>query len=55
MGSGNRTHSRSVSRNGFFAVILGNHSPYAMFDDAALPAGAAVLAEMAWRRPGEGA
>jgi hypothetical protein len=26
-----------------------------MFDDAALPAGAAVLAEMAWRRPGEGA
>jgi hippurate hydrolase len=27
-----------------------NHSPYAVFDDAALPAGAAVLAEMAWRR-----
>ncbi|MET8213171.1 M20 family metallopeptidase [Streptomyces sp. NPDC005373] len=29
-----------------------NHSPYAVFDDAALPAGAAVLAEMAWRRLG---
>jgi hippurate hydrolase len=31
-----------------------NHSPYAVFDDAALPVGAAVLAEMAWRRLGEG-
>ncbi|MCX5557089.1 M20 family metallopeptidase [Streptomyces sp. NBC_00038] len=27
-----------------------NHSAYAVFDDAAIPAGAAVLAEMAWRR-----
>lgn len=31
-----------------------NHSPYAVFDDAALPAGAAVLAEMAVRRLTDG-